>query len=52
MSSLISIYTIYCIYSSCFDCFNCLRLAVLEKNVMKNLNVRVLERKKNEEIKG
>ena len=35
-----------------FGCFNILCLAVLENNVIKNLNVWTLERKISEEIKG
>ena len=55
MSSLISVYTIHCIvltfYASEFWRFFFFFLKN-KKNVMKNLNVWKLERKKNEEIKG
>ena len=46
-------YTRYiCPLFTCVPSFNLLGLTVLEKSVTKNFNVRKLERKKNEEIKG
>ena len=54
MSNLIAVYTINCtcICSSCLYGFNFYASQFWRKNVLKNLNVWILERKKNEEIKG